>query len=79
MPTYTVQDWDGTTYSIDGPRGATKEQVVAAIRASLAEQEEERQRAPVEAERPARRAPVEDSTWYENLAAGMGAGAVGTF
>ena len=79
MTTYTVQDWDGTTYSIDGPRGATKEQVVAAIRASLAEQEEERQRAPVEAERPARRAPVEDSTWYENLAAGMGAGAVGTF
>ena len=80
MATYRLQGPDGTTYSIDGPRGATKEQVVAAIRARLIERGElPAQRAPVEAERPARRAPVEDSTWYENLAAGMGAGAVGTF
>jgi hypothetical protein len=95
MTTYTVQGLDGTRYKINGPPGATEEQVVAAIRASLAEQElarqeEERQRALVEderparralveAERPVRRAPVEDSTWYEDLAAGAGAGAVGTF
>jgi len=36
MPTYQITGPDGRTYSIDGPAGATREQVIAAIRRQLA-------------------------------------------
>jgi hypothetical protein len=36
MPTYTITGPDGKDYSIDGPEGATQDQVVAAIQEQLA-------------------------------------------
>lgn len=36
MPTYTITGPDGKDYSIDGPEGATREQVVAAIKSRMA-------------------------------------------
>jgi len=44
MATYEIQGPDGKIYQIDGPKGATKEQVVSAIQARLKEKEEEQER-----------------------------------
>ena len=41
MPTYTIKGNDGKTYSIDGPEGATEEQVIQAIQAELDKQKTE--------------------------------------
>ena len=41
MATYEIQGPDGKVYQIDGPKGATKEQVVAAIQDRLRERKEE--------------------------------------
>ena len=40
MPTYTIKGNDGKTYSIDGPEGATEEQVIQAIQAELDKQKQ---------------------------------------
>ena len=45
MPTYSVRGPDGYTYSIDGPEGASRDEVIAAIQQRLGEQ----QKAPEEA------------------------------
>ena len=44
MATYEIQGPDGKVYQIDGPKGATKEQVVAAIQDRLRERKEEEER-----------------------------------
>ena len=36
MPTYSITGPDGKEYSIDGPEGASREQVIAAIENQLA-------------------------------------------
>lgn len=38
MPIYSVQGPDGKTYSIEGPAGATREEVIGAIQARMAQQ-----------------------------------------
>jgi hypothetical protein len=38
MPTYSIRGPDGKVYSIEGPEGATREEVVAAIQIQLATQ-----------------------------------------
>ena len=39
MPTYSIKGPDGKTYSLDGPAGATREQVIQAIQAKQAQQQ----------------------------------------
>ena len=41
MPTYQITGDDGTVHKIDGPEGATREQVVNAIENALLEKETE--------------------------------------
>ncbi len=41
MPTYTITGPDGRDYSIDGPEGATPEQVVSAIKSQLLQSQSE--------------------------------------
>ena len=50
MVTYEIQGPDGNLYQIDGPEGASKSQIVAAIQAKLRSQESE-ERAPEERKR----------------------------
>ena len=50
MPTYEFTETDGSVYEIDGPEGATAEQIAAAVKNSLAiekgrQEEEEARRA----------------------------------
>jgi hypothetical protein len=67
MPTYRITGPDGTKYKIDGPKGATREQVIGAIQYRLAEAEDA---APVE--------PQDTDNVFENIYKGLGAGFVNT-
>jgi hypothetical protein len=39
MPTYSIEDPDGRTHTIDGPEGATREQIIAEIQRQLPHQQ----------------------------------------
>lgn len=62
MPTYTVQGPDGKDYSIDGPTGATQEQVVSAIKEQLS-----RAHSAVVAQNP-----TDGNSFLQNAAIGVG-------
>lgn len=74
MPIYSVQGPDGKTYSIEGPAGATREEVIGAIQARMAQQPRPVTPEPVMAPVPA--APSTQRSFGEAgtdiLAAGLG-------
>lgn len=74
MPIYSVQGPDGKTYSIEGPAGATREEVIGAIQARMAQQPRPVTPEPVMAPAPA--APSTQRSFGEAgtdiLAAGLG-------
>lgn len=72
MRTYKITGPDGKEYSIDGPEGATREQVIAKIQERLAKQS-----APIESD-PYKATARKQST-LQNLAAGAGGGLYGLY
>jgi len=90
MALYTVDGPDGKTYSIEGPEGASQEEVRAAVRRRVEAQQKssrrdaERERLQAELEAAQRAATdakyagqaEEDAGFFENIATGFGAGAV---
>ena len=73
MPIYSIAGPEGKTYRIEGPEGATRDQVVKAIKARMQVEEDvarqERMRQPISP-------PQGESGFFENVATGFGAGAV---
>ena len=90
MALYTVDGPDGKTYSIEGPEGASQEQVRDVVRRQVEarqrrlrddEDQARLQRNLEEAQRKTREAlfsakTEEDAGFFENIATGFGAGAV---
>lgn len=82
MPLYSIKGPDGKVYEIEGPEGATREQVIRAIQARMETQ-------PTASYDPAedivkvgeamQRTSPEESGFIENVMSGIGVGAVNTF
>ena len=63
MPTYSIQGNDGKTYSIEGPEGATEEQVISAIEAEMsgASSQEDKQ----EVQEPVVQEPAKEIGYFD--------------
>ena len=82
MPLYSIQGPDGKTYELEGPKGATREQVIAAIQAQM-----QGQRGGLGSSigsqlastyRGIDRSSSEESGFIENILSGFGSGVVNT-
>jgi hypothetical protein len=74
MPTYQITGPDGTDYEIDGPEGATREQIIGAIQYQLEIAEIDRQAQPLPAYRPTE----EEDGFFETIGKGVVEGYSGT-
>ena len=66
MPLYSITGPDGNNYQIEGPEGATREQVIAAVQRRLAQQQLAQQQAEIDAIRN-RPAPPPETTVGGNV------------
>ena len=79
MPLYSIQGPDGKTYEIEGPAGATREQVIQAIQARMQERSEYSLSDSIaDVGRALQRISPEEAGFFENVLSGFGAGVVGT-
>ena len=83
MPRYRVTTADGATHEINGPEGATRQQVIAAVETLLAEEAIDKAGKDYEAylkDRTERKPEEEKDTdnIFENIYKGLGAGFVNT-
>jgi hypothetical protein len=80
MALYEVTAPDGAKYEIEGPEGATDQQLFNAVRNLIREEERARRQAALEeARRPIEITREEDAGFIENVLTGVGSGAVGLF
>ena len=82
MPLYSIQGPDGRTYELEGPEGATRDQVIAAIQAQMQGQSDELGSSLgsqlASTYRGIDRSSSEESGFIENILSGFGSGVVNT-
>jgi hypothetical protein len=77
---HRVRDANGIIHKVRGPADASQESVIAVVRNQLEQEERDRRQAALEeARRPIEITREEESGFFEDIGAGLGAGAVGLF